>query len=481
MAYVSALEDDMLEEIWSSCATFIREILANPMQYRQVLLPLLEFEAELARKLEKTNFGEDPRKYRELADLTARSFTATYTVKPSHSDHNRRRSGDARTKLAEVNGSTRPKCDATLQLLASVVPVLAPILTQFNQATAVFQGLIVHFISPAFRSRVFPSGVYLEHLQLMQLIGSSHAVAKAWRKESLDALNNPALFQSDHELVETGWLPLFGQVASNDKSLVTECITRIPAPAAAGIMFGVGANAARVEADKKTQVEVRKIVLLMLSLDGDAILPYLKQLMLKIEELLTATPESSPSIASRGDVFLLFRALVLRTSHASLAGVWPVVDQQLRALCGDMLAGDSSVYSSYSKLQGAKLLDLLLLLRPDEFQLQEWLFITDTIDAIYPPNHLQSSSYADEIAPMLSVGHEHTDAISSAPRKSKRPWLCTDASRGGDMIESILADFFGQLSIRSFEDLYSMDPVDLEACRQDLLADLFNEEETTSP
>lgn len=477
MAYTLALEDDMLEEIWNNCTAFVRDILANPMPYRQVLLPLLEFEAELAKKLENTNFGEDSRKAKELADLTTRSFTAIYTIKPFHADRETRDSGDSRVKSTQVNGSTSRRCDPTLQLLASVVPVLAPILTQFNQATAVFQGLMTNFVGPALRSRVFPTTVYLEHLQLMQLIGSSHVVSKSWRKETLDAFTNPSLFQSEHELVEGGWLPLFNQLVSSDKGLMNECLTRIPVPAAAGIMFGVGANAARIEADRKTQVEIRKIVILMLSMDVDAVLPYLKTLMVKIEELTTATLESSPSIATRGEVFLLFRALVLRTSHSSLAGVWPVVDQQLRALCADILAGTSSVYTTYSKLQGAKLLDLLLLLRPDEFQLQEWLFVTDTIDAIYPPSGVQASSYADEIAPLLSLHVPHSDTMGSQPRKRKRPWLCVEASRRGDMIESLLAEFFGQLSIRSFEDLYSLEPVDVEACRQDLLADLFHDEE----
>lgn len=61
--YVHSLEDDAMDEIWSDCTTFLRDVLANPMPQRQILPILLDFTATIGIKISRTNFGE-PRKMR---------------------------------------------------------------------------------------------------------------------------------------------------------------------------------------------------------------------------------------------------------------------------------------------------------------------------------------------------------------------------------------------------------------------------------
>ena len=64
--YTRSLEDDVLEEIWVDCMTFLRDILANPMPHRSILPRLMEFVAVLSGKMENTNFGEESKMRREL-------------------------------------------------------------------------------------------------------------------------------------------------------------------------------------------------------------------------------------------------------------------------------------------------------------------------------------------------------------------------------------------------------------------------------
>ena len=64
--YLSSLEDDVLEEIWTDCTTFLRDVLGNPMPHRRILPGLLEFIAVIGRKMENTNFGEESKMRREL-------------------------------------------------------------------------------------------------------------------------------------------------------------------------------------------------------------------------------------------------------------------------------------------------------------------------------------------------------------------------------------------------------------------------------
>lgn len=65
--YAKSLDDDAMDEIWSDCMVFLRDLLANPFPHRQTLPSLLEFAAILGEKADNTNFGEQRKMRRELA------------------------------------------------------------------------------------------------------------------------------------------------------------------------------------------------------------------------------------------------------------------------------------------------------------------------------------------------------------------------------------------------------------------------------
>jgi hypothetical protein len=64
--YARTLEDDAMDEIWTDCIIFLKDLLANPFPHRQTLPLLLEFAAILGEKVDNTNFGEQRKMRREL-------------------------------------------------------------------------------------------------------------------------------------------------------------------------------------------------------------------------------------------------------------------------------------------------------------------------------------------------------------------------------------------------------------------------------
>lgn len=462
LEYTAALEDDMLEEIWSDCATFLREVLANPMPHRQILIRLLRFCAILSRKMDNTSFGEDSRMHRELADVCTRLFTAIFTIKPAGFDG---------SGLIDNGKST--STESILPVLVDTLPHLSQLLSQSDRLATIYLGIANNITGPNLKMKNFPQNLTVELIDVLRLMSSSTTTAKAWKRDILESFNNPKFFRSSTEIARKGWLPLLKQIQATDKTLLSDCLSRLVPPAAAGIMLGIGAAAARTEADRKTQLELKRIATCIIALEVDAALPNLSQILQKIEELLSATIESSPSLATRPDLYLLIRALLLKFTHGNLQSLWPLLEQELRNLCADMLAKAESKYSTDSKLHGAKLLDLLLLLRPDDFQLHEWLYVTDTIDAIYPSQDHSSVAYADTIAPVLGKESSHLSESAPIAGQKRKPWLYGDETRTLKDVDHLLASFFSQLSIRTFEDLYSLEVLDAEACLQDLIADMF--------
>lgn len=494
IAYTSALEDDLLEEIWTDCTAFLREVLANPMPHRQVLLRLLEFVAVMCQKMENTNFGEVLKMRRELADLCARLFTAIFTIKPVGLETLPVRSSEETKRTADtftIQRRNTLSVGNAIHILCESLPVIGNVLGESDRLYSAFSGIALHISGPALRAKQFPQTVNVDMLRLIRLMSKSQPNNKVWKKDILEAFNDPKFFQTPFQLAEEGWLPLIRQALLSEKGLMPELLARLTPPTTAGLMFGVGATAARTEADRRTQLTLKRIALLLLAGDIDTFGPDLTQIMRKLEELLTATFSSSPSSSTRGDAYILLRAMVMSFSQVQLVGTWPIVDGELRDLFtsmqksggdpeGDEGSSASTTFTAFSQLQGAKLLDLLLLLKPEEFQLHEWLFVTDTVDAVYPPHDFESSAVADTMALSIRGGGGGSGAppsdvelASVSENEARKPWLCNELSRTVDDVQTLLRPFFRQLSIHAFEDIYSLQEVDVEACRKDLLADIF--------
>lgn len=470
--YTSSLEDDLVEEIWIDCTTFLREVLANPMPHRQILLHLLEFIAVLCNKIENTNFGEEYKMRRELGDICLRLFTAIFTVKPGGLD-----------VAPQTIGNDSPPSSTSLfdkrnllQVLCSTIPALSHVLTDSDRFASVLTGIATNITGPLLRSKTFPQNTSLEVLELLQIMSKPASSNKGWRKDVFEAFNDTRFFGSPLSTVRPGWLPLIRQMLLTDKTLLPSTLSQLTVPTTAGIMFGVGATTARTEADKRTQAVLRRTALLFIAAETDTFAGNVGQIHLKIEQLLLATKESSPSSSVRADVYMLLRGVIMTTSPIHLALLWPTIDAELRGVFLSITDIDTATrYSPTARLQAAKLLDLLLLLRPDEFQLHEWLFVTDTVDAIYPPADFVPSSLSDMVARTVSEADEFPLPTAFA-RKLRKPWLCSEMSRDvpvEDIDAMLLQPFFRQLSIHAFEDIYSLGAVDKEACVDDLIADLF--------
>ena len=230
-------------------------------------------------------------------------------------------------------------------------------------------------------------------------------------------------------------------------------------------------------------MNLRRIALLILCANNDYFAGELPGLLQKLEDLLAATGSSSPSSLTRAEIFMVLRALTLKTSTTTLIPFWPLINTELQeALSAVPLGQHQESYNPYSMLQACKLLDTLLVLSPDDFQLLEWLFVADTIDAVYPPNSWEPTAIADEVSQSLGLqsATSATSAVENAEPNggTKQPWLTSDWIREtakDEIVERVLRPFFDRLSIYAFESTYTMGSPDLDICRDDLLVDLFNE------
>jgi hypothetical protein len=380
--------------------------------------------------------------------------------------------------LTAVTNSSRAQKRASdvVSILTLIVPNLPIILADTDRVTKVVSDISTSVIGPTFRAKSFPDNVSVNTLELLHQLTKAVQGSKLLKKDIYDAFNDPKFFSTPLDLIRDAWLPILSQWTQSDKERVPELLSRLTAPTTAGIMFGVGAASARQEADRKAQTTLRRISLLVLASPEDAFTLNVPQILEKIVELLTATPASSPSSITRADVLVLLRAVVLKTSPIHLASVWPIVNGELTSSLSSLLpdASNKEHYNNAGIIQACKLLDELVTLDPDDFQLIEWLFLTDTIDAVYkpstPPRLLSLTDEITEVlsqsspAPLIAPPMQNESAAGEPLRtlfldplikvlEEEEGAAVLDMARR-ELVDRVVRPFLGNLSMNAFEARY---------------------------
>lgn len=361
-------------------------------------------------------------------------------------------------------------------ILTSIVPTLPIVLADTDRVTKVVSDISTSVIGPTFRAKSFPENVSSDTLNLLHQLTRVAQGSKLLKKDIYDAFNDPKFFSTPLGLIRDAWLPILSQWTQSDKERVLELLSRLTAPTTAGIMFGVGAASARQEADRKAQTTLRRVSLLILAGPEDAFTPNIPQILEKIVELLTATPASSPSSSTRADVLVLLRSIILKTSPIHLAPIWPIVNGELTSSLSSLLpdASNKEHYNNAGILQACKLLDQLVVLDQDDFQLIEWLFITDTIDAVYKPSAqpallsltdeineiLTQTSSAPMITPIMQSGSVNNepmrklflDPLIKALEEEEGAAVLDMARR--ELVDRVVRPFLGNLAMGAFEARY---------------------------
>lgn len=484
-AYLKSTEDDAMDEIWSDCLAFFRDVLSNPLPYRQVLPALLSTILLLAQKMDNTNFGEQRKMRRDLGDIFLRCLSAAFTAMPAGAIELQQSSGDASNNADQQSISF-------VAVLKQVTANIEAILETHDRWITAINSISTNFVSLILHAKLFPGNITPEFLALILQMCKKAPTARSWKKELTDAFNDPKLLMSSPQTMRDDWFPVLHQWSLHDKERFSELLSRLTPPSSAGIMFGVGASAARLEADRRTQLNLRRICLLLLACPEDTFAVNIPVIEEKLLELFDASPSSSPSSAVKAELFMVCRALTLSVSPLHLSPLWPIMNSTLQLALMSLLphAAEKNAISNLSLLQACKLLDLLVATSLDEFQLHEWIYITDTIDAVYQPTHWIPTALSDQVADALSsTGTEDINspvtptAFPSGSAGRRRPLLDNRSLSDredikvmarDDLARIVLKPFLGQLSMHAYEGVYSMDTADLDVCRDTLLEDILD-------
>jgi len=154
------------------------------------------------------------------------------------------------------------------------------------------------------------------------------------------------------------WKQIFKVFLANDKERITEFIGRISA-ATSSIL--------RSSRDQDRLLNVRRLAFIIMSGEMDQFIGQTSQIKEKLMEL-GRTASIDPI---HGEVFLLFRTLMLRLSPVHLIPFWPLLVSEIQTLFSQILEQAGIVSKEQLPLffEACKVLDMTLVLRSEDFQL----------------------------------------------------------------------------------------------------------------
>ncbi|TFK70447.1 hypothetical protein BDN72DRAFT_887964 [Pluteus cervinus] len=522
--YMKRLEGPLAIQVWNRFLQLVKEMTSVAKDFKIQNFFALRCLSVLAEKVTQTNAFEDKRIRKELQDNFGKLLDSCVTYIGRSSDQNfwlRRgptipltngrdspapRSGNSARGEPGANLTKSPELRTDEKLDVSVasspsnenVKTLVPsdLVTQVNQfisgvalpnmrrflvdndkITTACTNIVYYIVSPAMKGRTRPMDVDETVIAILYEMTRLPTTLKAWKFPVSELLNDNRFFNCTMDSA-TKWRSIIKVLFDADKTALPELLAKISTTPSANIF-----------ANKEYEMllrslNVRRLSFILFTGEKNHFLTQLPTIQEKLVDILRNV--SAPIVQS--EVFLCIRVLLCRLSPHNLTSFWPVLLTELYRIFEHVLLNlppDGSE-DLQMVLAASKCLDLLLALQTEEFLVHQWIFITDTVDAIYRPNEWFPEAMMDQLAetinsvPISESKANHSSLPSPDPqialfktdRPMRRPML-----NAIQQIESIrdLAPFFSSVSMTSYESVYaSGGNIDWETVESGLLSDMFD-------
>ncbi|PWN45010.1 hypothetical protein IE81DRAFT_309697 [Ceraceosorus guamensis] len=507
--YLGRLDQTSATQVWPVVTILVKEIIKNSASHKARIFPTLRVLTTIGEKLSQTSPPEDKQVRRELADhvvaltdlaitISGRSFGAKTWMRRSGKD----------ADVLSVNGDGKATPDDRMAqslteptqasgllpqlineyLATRILPALRKFGVHQDKMLAICTNAIYYIVAPSLKSRDEALDIDVHALKVLRELTRQSGALKTWRGLVADTFGDPRFFSMAPK-ASIGWQPIVFALHNSDRERFNELLNKAVAPPSANIF-------ANRETETLTRcLNMRRASFVIFSGPKDHFIPLLPSIQEKVVDIL----RTSNADRSAAEVYLCMRVLLRSFSTQHLAGFWPVIITEMMRLfesLSDELPADGSD-ALHSVLSACKFLDLLLTLQTDDFQIHQWMFITDTSDVVYPSDDWAPESVMERVASVieerrpapLQRGSQTTSSVlktsatdlagavrrlqkqNSRAGPLRRPLLCS--TRSVQSIEA-LQHFFAHVSLASYESTRACTSVDFEAIDDALRSEFFD-------
>ncbi|KAI5950370.1 hypothetical protein KGF57_004333 [Candida theae] len=458
VAFYDFMDSDTVFDTWHQTLEFLDTMTSQIVHFEAIVPAALQICNVLSIKASSTRNRELPKNKKLLSD----GFTKLFNQYVNHYTLRKTKSADANDVVVSEQHFT----DA----LTGVIPLLDEIYRD-SEKTNQTVGFIINSVI-LFSNKKKQSHLSDTLLHLLLLLGQHYPI-RIWRTAVADLFNDGNFFTTKACSADK-WMEIVRIWIEHDKDRFDDKVAKIASSSTtspAGTLFNWNEES---EIEAKINV-LKQLTYLILIQPHDYFANKTNQLFDKLDQLLSLN--TCPT-SVRIEISTLLRALVLKISDVHLTPHWALIIHELLQIFDLISSPPKSPKELISMtpqtlqliLFASKLLDELLIIDPDGFNLNSWLFIS--ID--FENKDTQTNSIIDLISRNNDFTFLKNDAI-----KLKHGYLTDEylypLLEGVRHISSItqLRLFFDSLSMIHYERTYSLKPVNYTACQKDIIQDLI--------
>ncbi|CUM66313.1 uncharacterized protein PRCAT00003975001 [Priceomyces carsonii] len=465
-SYFESVDADTMTDIWAPLTQFLKEVLAHTSQFKETLPDLLKVVKTLSLKINSSKIVDQRKKKRESSEIFVKLLTSAVSDRivglPSEEGLNDNKEDNTQ------NSETLMSQDDLLETLSVILEDLAQILQDDDKVTHVINVIVAKLAASRIRPKKI-NEVSFKTLTLLHLIGQ-YQPTKSWRSLVYDSFLDNSFFSCNSNKLGY-WQPVIGTWIGLEKDKFSDLTNKVSPP-----VSSTSANIFNWSESLEVELKVftiRRLSYLMMIKPKDFFLNNIDELFDRIEYSFGV---SCPPIY-KAEIFTLLRVLTFKFSELHLLPRWTTITHELMQIFEYVLLKNSKELYALDEselkliLSSCKLLDQLLLLGYDDFNLNEWLFVTSNPDVARGESKSFLYSVIDRIANEKPLTNLKDDPIKvDAPSGALVPLLS-----GVKTIESVsnLRLFFDSLSVINYERIFGLYRIDYDACESDILNDLM--------
>ncbi|CAO3630393.1 unnamed protein product [Cunninghamella blakesleeana] len=219
---------------------------------------------------------------------------------------------------------------------------------------------------------------------------------KTWRKEVWEVFSDARFFYMTSSTANK-WSTILSTVFSLEKERFTELMGKITTSPSNSAFF--------TNKDQETlqrALHLRRVSFVIFAGSMNQYVPQLPTIQEKMVELLKLDHNEMIHV----EIYLCLRIILIRFSQKHLIHFWPVLISEMIRVFNSFITNESLDRPEEAQiaLAGCKFLDLLCTLEMDSFQVYQWIFIRDTVDAVIKREETQQVSMMSKLSHSL---HKH--------------------------------------------------------------------------
>lgn len=451
--YIETLENDALEDIWPALQPCLNEVATKSIMFSELLPGALQLLLIVAKKVELGKPHLKLKMKKDVADIFQKLVLATLSDMPSD--------------------VTRANHDSeSLTIFLEVIAQSDAILNDGEKQTTLLSKILSVFVVPSVKKDDM-RGLTSAMIRILSAIVQHASNSKVWRTLVNDIIFNDNLLELDLAQIKQ-LCPIIDKWVQTDKEKILEFAAKLPTYGSNSVLFNWSGSR------KLRNLNLSRLAYIMLCSNDIVLNPI--QLVNQLSSLWNAD--------SATHVCRLLRALMLQKNSGDFTMIFSFLVFKLQNVFETLLstlensqsvAKESQMTVSVDLLiEASKLLDLSLTLQIEDFQLHQWVFVTNDLFNNLRDEQPKSGDLVDKLAKVeKNYDSEQraakTENLDFATKSSRRPLLSNKTT-----LQDLHA-FFKNISVSLYQSMCSMAEPDYDYCRDLVLQDLFSEPTAPSP